>query len=157
MRSTTGLSQSESLWTPLDSPWRWPLAAATAVTAAAHLPEIGPHLHEAAYMGEEFIVLTVACLALGLAALVCDSIAVYRLTVVTCGLALVGYAVTRMVAFPLLADDVGNWLEPLGVVSVVAEAFAVLIAAGGLVSRNPPSNLSANPVRCPSGSGRLGA
>ncbi len=157
MGSIADLSQRDSLWAPLDRPWRWPLAAATAVTAAAHLPEIGTHLHEAAYMGEEFIVLTVACLALGLAALVCDSIAVYRLTVVTCGLALVGYAATRMVAFPLLADDVGNWLEPLGVVSVVAEAFAVFTAVGGLLSRSPPSNRSVNPVRRPSGSGRLGA
>jgi hypothetical protein len=25
------------------------------------------------------------------------------------------------VAFPALADDVGNWLEPLGLVSLIAE------------------------------------
>ena len=36
---------------------------------------------------------------------------------------------TRLVAFPELADDVGDWLEPLGVVSVLAESTAVGIAA----------------------------
>jgi len=135
------------LWTPQHSPWRGPLAAATAVTAAAHLPVIGPHLREAPYMGEEFIVLTAACLLLGLAAVICDSRAVYSLTVLTCGLALAGYAATRLIAFPQLADDVGNWLEPLGVVSVLAETAAVIIAIQGLAF---------NPVREARQSGRQG-
>jgi hypothetical protein len=96
------------------------------------VPVIGPHLSEAPYMGEEFIVLTAACFVLGVAALACDSAAVYGLTVVTCGLALLGYAATRLIAFPQLADDVGNWFEPLGLVSVVAETVAVLAAASAL-------------------------
>jgi len=132
MTSTDGRALDDFLWTPRHSPWRWPLAAATAVTAAAHLPVIGPHLREAPYMGEEFIVLTAACLLLGLAAVVCDSRAVYSLTVVVCGFALAAYAATRLIAFPQLAGDVGNWLEPLGVVSVLAEAAAVIIAIRGL-------------------------
>jgi len=127
-----GLSWGDFLWTPLRSRWRWPLVAATVMTAAAHLPVIEPHLHEAPYMGEEFVVLTVACLLLGLAAIVCDSPVVYSLTAVTCGLAILGYVATRLVAFPQLADDVGNWLEPLGVVSVVAEVVAVITAVNGL-------------------------
>ncbi len=129
------LSRSDFLWTPLQSRWRWPLVAATLVTAAAHVPVIGPHLHEAPYMGEEFIVLTVACLLLGLAAFVCDSSVVYSLTVLTCGMAILGYVATRLVAFPLLADDLGNWFEPLGVVSVLAEAVAVITAVNGLSVR----------------------
>lgn len=131
----------EILWTPIRSPWRWPLAAATVVTAAAHLPVIAPHLSEAPYMGEEFVVLTAACLLLGVAALRCDSTAIYGLTVLTCGLAVAGYVATRVVAFPHLADDVGNWFEPLGVVSVVAETVAVAVAARAVMassaSRSP--------------------
>ncbi len=135
MTAVTGWAVEDFLWTPLLSPWRWPLAAATVVTAAAHLPVIRPHLHEAPYMGEEFVVLTAACLLLGLSAVTCDSRAVYSATILTCGLALVGYVATRLVAFPLLADDVGNWLEPLGVVSVLAETTAVVTAVNGLASR----------------------
>ncbi len=127
----------EFLWTPRRRPWRWVVAAAAALAALAHIPVIGPHLHEAPYMGEEFVVLTVACLLLAIAAIVCDSAAVYGLTVVTCGLAVVGYVATRLVAFPQLNDDVGNWFEPLGVVSVLAEGAAVAAAILGLRAVRP--------------------
>jgi len=120
------------LWTPRHSLWRWPLAAASATAALAHIPVIGSHLRQAPYMGEEFIVLTAACLLLATAALICDSIAVYALTVLTCGLAILGYILTRTISFPQLSDDVGNWLEPLGVVSVLAEALAVIAASRAL-------------------------
>lgn len=83
-------------------------------------------------MGLEFIVLTLACLAVGVAAVVCDSRAVYVGALIACGLAVVGYVLTRLVAFPMLGDDVGNWFEPLGVVSVIAETVAVLVGAMAL-------------------------
>lgn len=108
------------------------LAGAAAVAAIAHVPVIAPHLDEAPYMGVLFVVLTAACAFLALAALVRGGRAVYVLTVLTCGLAVLGYVATRLVAFPMLADDVGNWLEPLGVVSIVSESIAVGAALVGL-------------------------
>jgi hypothetical protein len=117
---------------PLRSPMRWPLAVTAVVVAAAHVPVIGPHLHEAPYMGTLFILLTVGCLAIGIAALIRDSAGVYALAVLTCGLAVVGYAATRLTAFPMLADDVGNWLEPLGVVSVGSELIVIAMALTAL-------------------------
>ena len=118
---------------PLRSPLRLLLAVAVVVVAAAHVPVIGPHLDEAPYMGVLFVVLTAGCAAIGLAALIRDSAAVYALAVLTCGLAVVGYAATRLVAFPMLADDVGNWLEPLGVVSVIGELAVIATALAALV------------------------
>lgn len=126
------------LWTPLGSRSRWVLAAAALVAAVAHVPVIGPHLAEAPYLGEEFVVLTVACLLLALAALVCDSAAVYGLAVLTCGLGVLGYLATRLIAFPQLGDDVGNWLEPLGIVSIAAEAVGFGAAAGALLAAFGP-------------------
>lgn len=123
---------NEFFWTARRSSWRWPLALAAAIACIAHIPVIGPHLSEAPYMGEEFIVLTVACGLLAIAAVLCDSAAVYALVTLTCGLALIGYLATRLVAFPQLSDDVGNWFEPLGVVSVLAEIAAVAAATCGL-------------------------
>jgi hypothetical protein len=108
------------------------LAGAAAVAALAHVPVIGPHLDEAPYMGVLFVVLTAACAFLAVAALVRGGRAVYLLTVLTCGLAVLGYVATRLVAFPMLADDVGNWLEPLGVVSIVSESIAVAAAVVGV-------------------------
>lgn len=108
------------------------MAAAAVVAAAAHLPVIAPHLAEARYMGVLFIALTVACLGLAAAVVRSDTPAIYTAAIVTCGLAIIGYAATRLVAFPQLADEVGNWLEPLGVLSVCAEAVVVLAAVRGM-------------------------
>ncbi|GAA1261616.1 hypothetical protein [Oryzihumus leptocrescens] len=107
---------------------RWVLAPAALVAAAAHVPVIGPHLTEAPYMGVLFVVLTAACVALAVAAMVRDTMAVYALAALTCTLAIVGYIATRLVAFPMLADDVGNWFEPMGVLSVGSEAIVVVTA-----------------------------
>ncbi|MGN6330410.1 MAG: hypothetical protein ACTHOD_02005 [Motilibacteraceae bacterium] len=116
----------------LHAPQRWLLAGAAAVAAAAHVPVIAPHLDEAPYMGVLFVVLTAACSVLAVAAVVRDARPVYALAALTCGLAVAGYAATRLVAFPELGDDVGNWLEPLGVVSVAAELVVVAAAVSAL-------------------------
>jgi hypothetical protein len=125
----------------LSSPWRAVVVVAAVVAAVAHIPVIGPHLDEAPYMGVLFIVLTAACAALAAALLVRDSRAVYALVILTCGLAVIGYAATRLVAFPMLADDVGNWLEPLGVVSIVAETIAVAAAIAALATQHDATSV----------------
>jgi hypothetical protein len=128
---TTG-TDTEALtdffWAPLRFRWRWALTACAVISAAARVPVVGEHLRVAPYMGEEFIVLIVGCLLIGAAALICDAAALYLLAVTACGVAITGYAATRNVAFPRLADDVGNWFEPLGVVSISAEVAVVAIA-----------------------------
>ncbi len=116
------------------SPWRWTLALAAVVAAVAHVPVIAPHLDEAPYMGVLFIVLSVACCTLAAAGLMRDTAAIYALATLTCGSAIIGYAATRLIEFPMLMDDVGNWFEPLGVVSVVAEAIVVACAIRALAS-----------------------
>lgn len=113
-------------------PLRWAIAAATSSAAVAHLPVIGPHLHEAPYMGVLFVLLTAACLALAAAVLIRDSPIVYASAAAVCGLAIIGYAATRLVAFPQLADDIGNWLEPLGVLAVCCEATVVALSIAAL-------------------------
>ncbi len=123
-----------------NSGWRWVLAAGAFVAATAHVPVIRPHLSEAPYMGVLFVVLTAACVSLGIAALIKDDRAVYALAALTCGLAILGYAATRLVSFPMLADDVGNWLEPLGLVSIASEAVVVIAAISGLRSSTRTSS-----------------
>jgi hypothetical protein len=53
---------------------------------------------------------------------------VFRSAAALCTAGIAAYAATRLVAFPQLADDVGNWMEPLGVVSVLSEAVVVACA-----------------------------
>ena len=83
-------------------------------------------------MGVLFILLTAACLAIGATIAMSDVTWAYAAALPVCGAAVIGYAATRLVAFPQLADDVGNWFEPLGVVSIVAETAVVAISLGAL-------------------------
>ena len=130
--STTSLPTNS---TNIDKMLKVAVIAAVAVAAVAHVPVIGPHLEEAPYMGVLFIVFTAVCLALGAAMAATSQTWAYRSAVVLCGSAVVVYVATRLVAFPQLSDDVGNWFEPLGVVSVVSETAVVALAMVTLIRR----------------------
>ena len=117
---------------PLRSSLRWGVAIAAIIAADAHIPIIPDHLHEAPYMGTLFVLLTVTCVGLAAVVLVHDVPLVYVAAVTVCGLAILGYAATRTVAFPQLADDVGNWLEPLGIVALCSEATVIGLSLAAL-------------------------
>jgi hypothetical protein len=108
------------------SPWRFVVAAACLTAAAAHLPVIEDHLQEAPYMGVLFIVLSVACVLEAVAMLGRDARVVYAAVMVTCAAAVGAYIWSRAAGLPQIADDVGNWTEPLGIVAITAESAAVL-------------------------------
>lgn len=46
---------------------------------------------------------------------------------------LLGYVVNRSVGLPGAMDDIGNWLEPLGLASMFVEAVVVVLGLSGLV------------------------
>jgi hypothetical protein len=118
----------EFLWAPLRSRLRWPLAGLSVISAAAHLPVLGEHLREVPYIGVEFIVLIVACLLIAVAAPAWDTAALYAVAAIACAFAAAAYVLTRAVTLPGLADDVGDWFEPLGVVAILAETATVVVA-----------------------------
>ncbi|HET6877403.1 MAG TPA: hypothetical protein VFH38_07725 [Jatrophihabitans sp.] len=131
------------LTTARHSRWRWLLVPTLLAAAAAHLPVIPEHLAEAPYMGALFITLSAGCVILAATLISFDSTLVYALAITTCALAITGYLATRMVAFPMLADDVGNWTEPLGVVSISVEFVALLAAATAVRGTARPARLAA--------------
>ena len=120
------------------SPLRWPLAAAALASAAAHVPVIPQHLREAPYMGVLFILLSIACTVLAAVAVFYDTAEVYVLSALVCCAAVLGYAATRVVAFPQLADDVGHWLDPYGVAAITAESVVVTLAVIALRRSRTP-------------------
>jgi hypothetical protein len=79
-------------------------------------------------MGMLFVAFIGVCLAIATLVALAPNRAVYRAAAVVCGAAVATYAATRLVAFPQLADDVGHWWEPLGVLSVLTESVVVLCA-----------------------------
>ena len=110
------------------SPWRWPAAAAALVIPASHIPVTAGHLTEAPYIGWSFLALEVVAGALAILLVLHDDRVVWRAATVVPALAIAAYVLTRSVALPQIADDVGNWSEPLGVVALSAEGLLVAIA-----------------------------
>ena len=122
---------------PLRSSLRWPAALTLVVAGAVHIPVTPEHLEEAPYIGYLFIALTVVCFLLALVILVADSTAVWTVSGVVTALALGAYLLSRSVALPQIGDDVGNWLEPLGVVAIVFEGLTVALAVAALRRPRP--------------------
>ena len=133
----TGGGSRRSTDIPIRSAARWPAIAALLVAAAAHIPVIAPHLAEAPYIGALFIALTVACLILAAALCIADTRTVWDLTILVAGLAVLAYVLSRTVGLPEIGDDVGNWAEPLGLVSIISESVAVL--CGCMASARRPA------------------
>jgi hypothetical protein len=111
---------------PVD--YRFVAAAAALVALAAHVPITGEHLREAPYIGVLFVALEVACglLAVGLVSRPRGWL--WSAAALVGGLSVVAYVVSRGLGLPQMADDRGDWTNPLGIVSVVAESSLCLLA-----------------------------
>jgi hypothetical protein len=110
---------------------RWSIIGLLLVAAVAHIPVIPEHLHEAPYMGVLFIIFTVSAFGVASVLAAVPSRLWYLVTSALCAAGVLAYIATRVIAFPQLADDVGAWTEPLGLVSISAESVAAML---GLVA-----------------------
>ena len=116
------------------------LAVLTAAAGLAHLPVTPEHLDEAPYVGVSFAVFAVVAVALGgYLWLRPAGRRGVEIAAALCAAAVATYGATRLIAFPQIGDDVGNWFEPWGVVSVALESLAVVVA---LVSRRVAAGAS---------------
>lgn len=107
---------------------RWPVISLLIIAAVAHVPVTVEHLKEAPYMGVLFGMFTVAALLVAGALAAGATSGRYVVAAALCTAAVAAYVATRLVAFPLLSDDVGAWSEPLGLLSVGLETAVMLLA-----------------------------
>ena len=128
------------------SAWRSPAAAAALVTVAAHLPITASHLREAPYIGWSFVALEVTLTLVALGLLLDDRTPVWWAAGTIPTLAVLAYALTRTVALPQIADDVGSWTQPLGLVALTAEALLIAITLGRHATRHPAAWLTHRPI-----------
>jgi hypothetical protein len=115
--------------------YRWTVVALLFVASMAHVPVIPEHLSEAPYMGQLFIAFSLAAYLLAAVITMRPSGSLYAAAGLLSAAAIVAYVCTRLVAFPLLAEDVGRWTEPLGLVSITAEAGVVVASVLALRGR----------------------
>lgn len=110
--------------------------------ALTHVLELERKLDEGViYMAVMFTGLSVSAVLLAVALAVAGERAgrrALRAAGVMSVSAIAGYLGSRAVAFPQMADHVGDWLNPLGIASLVAEATLVALAAQASLARRPP-------------------
>jgi hypothetical protein len=122
-------------------PFRWLVIAGLLASGASHLPVLREHVIAAPYMGWLFGAFVVLCVSLTVPVCLHDSRAVYVTTVALSVAALLVYAATRLIPFPRLADEVGNWFEPWGMVAVMSEIFTTSTA---LLALLPPEDTASS-------------
>jgi hypothetical protein len=127
----SGTPRASALRTPLGSKWVPAVIAASVIAGLAHVPVTGQHLEEAPYIGVLFVLLEIASLVLAIGLMIVPSRAVLLATAAVGALAILAFVVSRSVGLPQIGDDIGNWTEPLAVVSVAAE---LIMAVGGLAA-----------------------
>jgi hypothetical protein len=118
--------------TALTSRLRYPAALLAVVAGLAHVPVTPEHLNEAKYIGILFLALTIVCVVLAAALLIWDSPIVWAAIGGACLLAVAAFVLSRTVGLPLISDDIGNWTERLGVVSVLTETGVAVLSAAAL-------------------------
>lgn len=107
---------------------RWPIIGSLITAGVAHVPITAQHLTEAPYMGVMFVMFTATALLMTGALALGPSPLRFALATGLCAAAICAYIASRLVAFPMLSDDLGAWTEPLGILAVSAEAAVVMQA-----------------------------
>jgi hypothetical protein len=113
-------------------------AALTGV-ALIHLAQLPDTWREMPALGMMFAVLAVAATAMSAALVHADTRRRWHGAALIGVAPIVGYVVTRSTAVPFDRGDVGNWLEPLGLVALFTEATIIALYGYSLwnASRDP--------------------
>jgi len=96
--------------------------------ALIHLLDLPGKLDETPYLGVAFIGLIIASTLLAGILAVRDDRTVWLAAGGLAAAVIVGYVVNRTVGLPGAMEDIGNWLEPLGLASLFVEGTVVLVA-----------------------------
>jgi len=100
--------------------------------ALIHLLDLQSKFHEVPYLGVAYLGLIAATLATAAVLIRHDSRGAWILALVLAGATFAGYAVSRTTGLPSATDDVGNWLESLGLASLFTETCVVVLSVYAL-------------------------
>ena len=104
--------------------------------AAVHLADLPGKMQEVPYLGWAYIGLIATSLVM---AELLVTRADRRLMAAAAGLSaavLVGFVINRTIGMPNAMDDIGNWTEPLGMISLLIEAAVIWIGARAWFARD---------------------
>ena len=133
-----------SLDSPITSAFQRPAAPADAALqrglaivgllgiALIHIIDLPGKLEETPYLGGAFIALIVASLLLAIVLSQRDLRIAWLLAGALAAATVVGYVLSRTTGLPASDEDIGNWLEPLGLASLFVEGTVVVVTATAL-------------------------
>jgi hypothetical protein len=104
------------------------IIALTAI-ALVHLIQLPDTYRQTPALGVMFIGLVLASMTIAAALVHTDRRVVWHAAYLTSAAVLAGYVLTRSMAVPFDRGDVGNWLEPIGLVALVLEASLIALCA----------------------------
>jgi len=117
---------------------RAPSASSASLSIALiHVLDLQSKLDETPYLGVAYIALIVGCVVAAGALLHAPTRTAWMLTFGLSLAALLGYVINRTVGMPNATDDIGNWLEPLGLASLLVEGCVVLVSGYALKVLTP--------------------
>jgi hypothetical protein len=106
--------------------------AALGGIALIHILQLPEALDAEGYVGGLFIAAIVACIVLAAGMTRMSDVRLLEAAGGLAALLLLGYIISRTVGLPGFTQDMGNWSEPLGLISMVVEGLLVCVAAAGL-------------------------
>lgn len=121
------LNPAMKLHLPSPLVWRWLTALLLAAIAGIHIALVPEHLREAPYAGWLFITLSASAVTVAILLVLHGHRMVWRGAGALSIIAVLAYVASRSVGLPSLSDDLGDWLNPLGVAAVLCETSAALI------------------------------
>jgi hypothetical protein len=141
LETRQGIGSSESSKTSV-SPFRVPRLVAVIALAsliAVHVPVAVQHLVEVPYLGVAFYAFILASAAL-LGSLIEDNhTGVWVCVLLGSALAIVTYVISRAVGLPGASDDIGDWSNTFGLISVASE-LVLLLTSGYVLARTTRRN-----------------
>ena len=105
-----------------------------AVVAAIHVLDLPGKFEETPYLAVAYIGLIVVAAVIAERLFQRASRLDFAAAAALSGMAFLAFVVNRTVGMPGAMDDIGNWLEPLGLLSLVVEAFVVWQAIAALAT-----------------------
>lgn len=114
---------------PLSRRLALPTAAGLVAVAVVHLVDGPGSLSDQFYVGALELALAAACVPLAILLLTRPVRLFWHAAGALCTAALLVYLASRTVGLPGSTDDIGNWLQTLGVLNVALEVGVIALAA----------------------------
>ena len=99
--------------------------------AAIHILDLPGKFAETPYLGFAYVGMIATAVLLIERILTKNRATDYLAAIALSAAVMIGFVINRTVGMPGAMDDIGNWFEPLGFLSLFVEGWAILQAAQG--------------------------